>query len=302
MTAAKMVRFGPAGQTDAFNASGRRGAAEAVAWAADMGLDAWEMAFGRGVYLKPEVCGGVKSAAEERGVTLSAHAPYYVNLANPDREKRLRSFRYLTDTAEALLACGGEEIVVHAGSGMKQERSEALRLIREGLRESLERLADMGLSGARLCPETMGRPGQIGGLDEILDLCLTDERLIPCVDFAHMHALTLGGMDSAEKFERALDRAEELLGKDRARGMHMHFSAIEYGTGGERRHRTFDETGYWPDFRQLMPLLARRGYRGILICECKGTQDIDAARMKRSYLEALAETPGKETQNGKKQP
>ena len=177
------VRFGPAGQSDAFNASGRRGAPEAVAWYAGMGLDAWEMAFGRGVYLKKETAPAVRAAAEKHGVTLSAHAPYYVNLANPDPVKRLRSFAYLTDTAEALLPCGGREIVVHPGSGMKQERREAIRLIREGLREVLSILDGKGLGDARLCPETMGRPGQIGDLEETLDLCLADERLIPCVDF-----------------------------------------------------------------------------------------------------------------------
>ena len=298
MTAEGRVRFGPAGQSDAFNASGRRGAHEAVQWAAETGLDAWEMAFGHGVYLKKEACGTVRSAAEEKGVTLSAHAPYYVNLANPDPEKRLRSFRYLEETAETLLACGGREIVVHTGSGMKQDRGDAIELIREGLREILLRLEDSGLSDARLCPETMGRPGQIGDLDEILDLCLTDGRLIPCVDFAHLHALTRGAMDAPEAFERTLDRAEEILGAERARGMHMHFSTIEYALGGEKRHRTFAETEYGPDYRHLTPLLAERKYRGIMICECKGTQDADAALMKRAYMEALGDTPGKEEPNG----
>ena len=63
----------------------------------------------------------------------------------------------------------------------------------------------------------------------------------------------------------------------------MHFSAIEYSSGGERRHRTFDEGTYGPDYRQLMPLLAGRGYHGILICECHGTQDRDALRMMENY-------------------
>ncbi len=287
------VRFGPAGQSDAFNASGRSGAPEAAAWCAEQGLDAWEMAFGHGVYLKPDKAPAVGTAAEANGIVLSAHAPYYVNLANPDREKRLRSFAYLTDTAEALLACGGREIVVHAGSGMKRERGEALRYVREGLAEVLERLDDRGLGEARLCPETMGRPGQIGDLEEILDLCLIDERLIPCVDFAHLHALTGGGLDSAEAFMRVLDRAEEVLGRDRAQGMHMHFSAIEFGPGGEKRHRTFDEKDYGPDFGLLMPLLAERGYHGILICECRGTQDRDALLMKERYRRCLDRHAGK---------
>ncbi len=287
MTAEGTVRFGPAGQTDGFNASGQRGAAAAAAWYARMGLDAWEMAFGHGVYLKKEAAKAVRASAEASGTVLSAHAPYYVNLANPDPEKRLRSMAYLTDTAEVLLACGGREIVVHVGSGMKQDRAAALDNVRAGLREVLARMDGLGLSDARLCPETMGRPGQIGGLEEILDLCAADERLIPCVDFAHLHALTGGALDGPEAFERVLDRAEAVLGPARARGMHMHFSSIEFTCGGEKRHRTFAEEGYGPDYRHLMPLLARRGYHGILICECRGTQDTDALLMKDEYRRHL---------------
>lgn len=40
-----------------------------------------------------------------------------------------------------------------------------------------------------------------------------------------------------------------------------------------------------------MPLLARRGYQGTVICESAGTQARDARYMKELYEEAMAHEP-----------
>ncbi len=70
---------------------------------------------------------------------------------------------------------------------------------------------------------------------------------------------------------------------DKAKQMHIHFSAIEYGAKGEIRHRVFGE-GFGPDFSLLAPLLYQRGYEGVLICESRGTQAEDAQTMKKRYI------------------
>ena len=294
--AAGRVRFGTAGNSDSFSAHGHKTTVEAPAFIRQRGLDAYELAFGRGVFLRPDRAEALRAEAEKNGVTLSVHAPYYINLANPDRDKILRSFGWLLDAARAAAAAGAAEMVVHLGSGMGQDRQTALERTGTNLRESMARMEDEGLSGVRLCPETMGRPGQIGDLEEILRYCEKDERLLPCVDFAHLHALSRGGLDSREAFARVLDRLEERLGPDRARRSHLHFSAIQYGASGEIRHRTFAEEGFGPDFGLLAPELAERGYCGILICECAGTQAEDAKTMRNLYddcLERYRAAPGR---------
>ena len=285
--AAGRVRFGTAGNSDSFSAHGHKTTVEAPAFIRQRGLDAYELAFGRGVFLRPDRAEALRAEAEKNGVTLSVHAPYYINLANPDRDKILRSFGWLLDAARAAAGAGAEEMVLHLGSGVGQERREALGHTERNLREAIARMEDEGLGGVRLCPETMGRPGQIGSLEEILYYCEKDERLIPCVDFAHLHAITQGGLDSREAFARVLDRLEKALGTERARRTHLHFSAIQYGASGEIRHRTFAEEGYGPDFGLLAPELAERGFSGILICECAGTQAEDAKAMRDMYDDCL---------------
>ncbi len=279
-----MIRFGPAGNSDSFYAQGYQASWQAPAWLRSMGLSAYEYSFGRGVALGEETAARIADQARENDIAVSAHAPYFINLANPDPEKREASFRYLADSARLTHCLGGDRVVVHVGARLKLEREEALRNCREGLREAYRRLDALGLGHMRLCPETMGRPSQIGDLRETLAFCLEDERLIPCVDFAHLHALGRGALEKPEDFAAVLDETECVLGLSRAREMHIHFSAIEYTAMGEKRHRTFAEEGFGPRFEHLAPLLAARGYAPRVICECHGTMAEDACAMRDMYL------------------
>ena len=178
---------------------------------------------------------------------------------------------------------GGQRVVVHVGAAMKMERSKALTNCRAGLIEAYRRLDDIGLEQTILCPETMGKYSQIGDLRETLDVCLLDERMLPCIDFAHLHALGGGSLNTQADFAAVLDTIESVLGLERARKMHMHFSTIEYTVAGEKRHHTFAEEKYGPRFENLAPLLYARGYDGTVICESKGTQADDAMAMRRIW-------------------
>jgi len=112
---------------------------------------------------------------------------------------------------------------------------------------------------------------------------------VPCIDFGHLYARSLGADDGPEAFSRMLDRVEEILGPDRASRFHSHFSHIEFTpNGGEKRHRTFDDDGgYGPDWAPLAAEVARRGWAPTFICESAGTQAEDALAMKKIYQECL---------------
>lgn len=281
-----MMHFGPAGNSDRFYDEGNKATLQAPGWLARMGLDAYEYSFGRGVSLSPEMAEKIRLKAVEHHITVSAHAPYFINLANPETEKRENSFRYIMEAARAATQLGGKRVVVHVGAEMKIDRAQALENCRRGLTEAYKRLDDAGLSEVILCPETMGKRSQIGDLNETLDFCLLDARMLPCIDFAHLHALTQGGLTHTEDFAALLDCAESMLGLERAQKLHIHFSTIEYTAAGEKRHHTFAEDGFGPRFELLAPLLKERGYTGTVICECKGTQADDALAMKQTYEQA----------------
>ena len=148
-----------------------------------------------------------------------------------------------------------------------------------------------GYQDILLCPETMGKINQLGDLEEVLTLCTEAEGLLPCVDFGHLYARSLGALDGPEAVERMLDQMVRELGVARASQFHSHFSKIAYTPrGGEARHLTFDQPDFGPDPAPLCEALARRGWSPRVICESAGTQDVDALWMKGAYLRALGET------------
>ena len=186
-------------------------------------------------------------------------------------------------------------MVFHVGSPVKLKRQEANRLAARTALAALDRLKQAGLGHIRLCPETMGRPSQLGTLEETLELCALDPRFIPTLDFGHLHTMGLGALNTQDDFRRVLEQMLAVLGQDRARTFHAHFSHIEYTAKGEKRHMRFEDPGYGPDFALLAPLLHEYRLEPTIICESSGTQADDALTMQRLWR-ACTPQPRQETQ------
>ena len=162
-----------------------------------------------------------------------------------------------------------------------------MRLAIDTMHLALDALDNEGLSHIHICPETMGKVNQLGTLDEVMELCRIDERLIPCIDFGHLNARDQGIIKTSEDFASILDTIENKLGIERLKIFHSHFSKIEYSAGGEKRHLTFEDTVYGPDFEPLMELVYKKQLSPIFICESAGTQAEDSKSMK-DYYNSLA--------------
>ena len=132
----------------------------------------------------------------------------------------------------------------------------------------------------------MGKVNQLGTLGEVIALCETDDRLIPCIDFGHLNARELGYFKTLADYESVFTAIRDRLGEERLKNFHSHFSKIEYTAGGEKRHLTFEDTVYGPDFEPVMELTAKYGCNTRFICESDGTQAEDAKTMK-DYYESL---------------
>ena len=117
-----------------------------------------------------------------------------------------------------------------------------------------------------------------------MELCKLDERLIPCIDFGHLNARDLGILKTFADFENIFTSVKNELGSDRLKIFHSHFSKIEYTTGGEKRHLTFEDRVYGPDFEPVLELTYKYGCEPTFICESAGTQAEDAKQMKNYYL------------------
>ena len=276
------ARFGPAGNAADFP---YKTSERAPAWIAAQGLDCYEYQCGKGVHIGEESARRIGAAAELAGIVLSLHAPYFINLANPDPDSRQKTIGYITAACRAADWMGARRVVIHSGALMGRTRRQAMEIALPALSAVLAACDDAGFGHVALCPETMGKINQLGDLDEVLELCGLDERLIPCVDFGHLYARSLGREDGEEAMARILDKMAAALGQERASRFHSHFSHIEFTPkGGEKCHRTFeDDGGYGPDWTPLARQVAARGWSPTFICESAGTQARDAAEMKRIY-------------------
>ena len=279
----EQARFGPAGNSNAFFENGNKAVAQAPEWVAGLGLNAYEYQGGHGINIKQEGARLLGEKAASCGVALSVHAPYYISLASEDPAKRDNSLRYILQSARAITWMGGSRIVVHPGGLGGLSRSEAVQLAGDTLIRAQELLDDEGLSKVRICPETMGKMNQLGDLDEVISLCMLDERFLPCIDFGHLNSRATGGVNSRDRFAAVLDKIESALGRERASMIHIHFSKIEYTAAGERRHLTFEDSQFGPEPEPLMELIAEREWTPTVICESRGTQDNDARILKLLY-------------------
>ena len=283
-----MILFGPAGNSESFYNEGHKRTVEVFSWIKDMGLNAYEYSFGRGVRLKHDTAAAIGKQAAANGITLSVHAPYYINLATLESDKAQNNLRYLSESARAAKWMGAKRVVFHPGSQGRVQRAQAFDQIKKALAEAIEHLENEQLFDVTICPETLGKVKQLGDLSEVMQMCKIDERIVPAIDFGHLHARGIGALNSERDFAHILDTIENELGGYRAKHFHVHFSKIEYTAQGEKRHRTFAEKEYGPDFAPLAKLIAQRSLEPVIICESKGTMAEDAVQMKRIYEQEIS--------------
>ena len=278
-----MVKFGTAGLDANFTQQGFKKTIEAPVYLEKMGLDAFEYQCGRGVRISEKAAMEFGAACKAKNITLSLHAPYYISMSSLEEEKRLNSIGYILDSAKAVKAMGGSRVIFHSGSCAKIPRDVALAKAVDTMQRIMQALDENGLGDITVCPETMGKVNQLGSLSEVMALCKVDERIIPCIDFGHLNARDLGCIKTIEDYKNIIETMENEIGTDRTKVFHSHFSKIEYTTGGEKRHLTFEDTLYGPEFEPLMEIIARKNLSPTIICESDGTQGIDAAQMKAYY-------------------
>ena len=279
-----MVHFGPSGNSDSFYADGHKSSLEMPQWLNKKGLNAYEYQCSKGVKISKETANNLGEKAKENGVLLSIHSPYYINLATDDEEKRLKSVDYIMQTLRAADNMGAERIVVHSGSCAKMDRALALEYAKKTLTMARDMAKEENLLHIHICPETMGKINQLGDLDEVMELCLVDDTFLPAVDFGHLNARTFGGLKAYEDFEHIFNTIENKLGFDRLNIFHSHFSKIEYTVpGGEKKHLTFEDEVYGPDFSFVAELVYKKNISPVFICESDGTMAEDALKMREMY-------------------
>lgn len=223
-----MTLFGPAGTADSFKAMGYKNTLQIADYLEKFGLTRFEYQCGRGVRIDSEKAAQIGEKLREKNIAVSLHRPYFISMSSIDEEKRLNSVNYILQSAAALNAMGGKRIIFHPGSRGKITREEAMTKALDTIEKMVAALDEKGYGNMHICPETMGKINQLGSLEEVLTLCKTDKRIIPCIDFGHLNARTAGGIKGKDDYLRIVDKINEALQDDRVRHFHAHFSKIEY--------------------------------------------------------------------------
>ena len=278
-----MIMFGPSGNSLAFSEAGNKTTEQSAVWVKNMGLDAFEYSFGRGILMGEEKAVSINKAFKQNGVAISVHAPYYINFANPDPEMIEKSIGYVIKSAQMCKLMGGNRIVIHPAAQGKETRENAFKKTVENFRLLTERIYDENLNDMLFCPETMGKTAQIGTIEEVTELCGIDKIYLPTVDFGHVNAREQGSLKTAGDYETRLLYMIEKLGYEKMKRFHIHFSKIMYSVKGEIKHLNFDDEKYGPCFEPLCETLVRLKLEPVIICESAGRQDEDALYMKKCY-------------------
>ncbi len=242
-----MVRFGVAGYPPAFGKTPyRRDRLKILNWLSTLGLNALELQMTYGPRTKADVCREYRKIAEDLGISISVHASYFIVFTSSDPAKLERSRDTLKRTYDLCGVLGADVVVLHPGPLYGEESSLVLRRFIDNLASCFD---DIGPTETGLFVETAGKVGQLGSVDEILQVCSAVQGVFPCIDFGHVHARTLGTLESSIAVNDLFAQIESYRKRRPSGRIHFHYTPIHYGPRGEISHKAISDR--YPSMAQM---------------------------------------------------
>ncbi len=242
-------------------------------------LDAMELPFVHSVYLKEDTAEKVNKIRMEQDVLLTTHGSYYINLNAKEPEKRGASRTRVLQAANIARQAGVWSLTFHGAFYLGMEKESVYNTVKDQMKKIIQELKDKG-NPIWIRPETTGKPTQWGHYKEIIKLSQEVEQVLPCVDFAHLHARTNGKYNTLEEFRTVLEDIEKGLGKEALNNMHIHMSGINYGEKGEKNHLFLKDSDM--NYQDLMKAFKEFKIKGAVISESPNLEE-DALLMKKEY-------------------
>src|SRR4051812_2419442 len=224
----RQLHFGPA------RVPSRESPEAAVEALLARGLSACEIDFEGRFWMDYDFAERFGELAREHDIALSVHAPIAGFMGHAERGKKLNMAVGMLDHSAGIAKAAGAEVVVfHPGFLLGRTRDEALASVCEQLGELRERLEGKD----RAVPfgiEGMGRVGERGSGEDVVESSRRCGWVRPVLDFAHMHATSDGAFTSVEPFAEALEAVDEVMPSGAP--FHIHFSDIQYANRNETKH------------------------------------------------------------------
>jgi deoxyribonuclease-4 len=248
-------------------------------------LKALELGWVQSVRVTEATCAAIKAKATEQKISLSVHAPYFINLNALDEEWP-KSRKRLMDAAIYGNLAGATDIIFHPGSYFGNDPKEVLKLAIPRLQGCVDELRKSG-NPVTLRPETMGKSAMLGSFEDTLEMSKAIEGVEPCVDFAHLHARPGdGSINTYDEWAALLKKYQKALGKKPLKRLHIHLSGIEYGPKGEKNHLALEKSDL--KLEALYRALCDFGCAGRILCESPIMEE-DALIMKKTWMKLSGE-------------
>lgn len=248
---------------------------------AELGLHGLELGWVRSVRVSEKTCLKIKETAEEQGVAISVHAPYFINL-NADDEEWPKSRQRLMDAAHYGFLAGATDIVFHPGSYFERPPEEVLPIAIQRLEGCIDELRAAD-NPVVLRPETMGKSAMLGSLEDTIAMSRAINGVKPCIDAAHLHARPGdGSINSFDEWAKILENYGTALGDKALKDLHIHISGIEYGEKGEKEHLPLEESDL--DYQSFFKALDEFDCQGRILCESPILEE-DALISKRTWCD-----------------
>lgn len=260
--------------------TGKAGYPRAFEIIEEMGLDGMEVEFVHGVRMSEETRQLLNRIQEEKNFVLTAHGPFYINLNSKEEEKVEASVQRIIDTANTAKAFGGYSITYHAAFYMGKDKEEVYQQVKTQTQKIVE-ILDKNDIKIWIRPETTGKATQWGDYEEIIRLSKEFERVLPCIDFSHIHARTAGEYNTYDEFCKVLDRIGTELGDFAINNFHAHLEGIEYTAKGEKRHLILEDSDM--NYKDLLKALKSFGVKGAIVCESPNIET-DTKLLKDYYM------------------
>jgi len=297
-------RFGVAGFPPNFFESELRKKRENIfSWLETLGLDWIELQCTRGVKMKAEQAHLYRELAEQHGIGISIHGPYFISLASGDPDVVRRSRERILQCFALASELQSERIIFHPGyfpGNTEDDRHAAVdQIINE-----LNALKNDIPKGIYILPETAGKISQIGSLDEVLEICQRVEFAKPCIDLAHYHAFERGKLWTTQSVTDVFCKIKNRLGPEYLNHLHVHMYPVDFGPHGEKKHKAFDDyvefseqlsffqaphqgNRFFPRAENFIASIKELDIYPVTVCEAYNTQDVGAALMKKLYYEGV---------------
>ncbi len=274
------IIFAPYGNSKEFYKT-KKSSLDAPKYVSSLGFNGYEYLCNAGVHISDDACEILKKNAKKYNVSLSVRAYDLISLSNEDDRERQKSIDILCKTVSKAYLSGAKRVVFPLDNCAVRARRDVFNATKSSLEKVLFYMKENGIDDLFLCPETMGLIHELGTVDEVIGLCLSDERIMPALNLGNIYARNQGRVFLEEDFLLMFDKMKKKLGKSRGENFHLYLSKVEYTNHGFRSDINFSECDDKNQkFESLFKTVRKRKLTPFVVCKSPEDKEKDLNTLK----------------------